>query len=46
MNFIEGLLGISPDGGSGTTELICLVAIAIAALSMLAPRYFRRLLTT
>ena len=33
MDWIERLLGISPDGGDGTTEMIYVVAaIAVAAL--------------
>jgi len=30
MDFIEGLFNISPDGGSGATELLFLVAGLIA----------------
>jgi len=39
--FIEQLLGVSPDGGSGLTE--CAVALTILALTML-PLLRRRLL--
>jgi len=38
MSFIESLFGISPDGGSGTFELL-LMLIPIAALAV---RAFRR----
>jgi hypothetical protein len=37
MHFIEALLGISPDGGSGTLEL-WLFAIPIAGILYLAHR--------
>jgi hypothetical protein len=32
MDFIERLFGISPDGGSGATEILWLLAFAAAAL--------------
>lgn len=31
MDFIESWFGVSPDGGSGLTELLWLVLIAVAA---------------
>lgn len=31
MNFIERLLGISPDGGSGATEVVYLATFLLAA---------------
>ena len=50
MDWIERILGISPDGGDGTTEALFVVAaIAIAGLVIAAtPRfrpYARRVLT-
>jgi hypothetical protein len=39
MDFVEELFGISPDGGSGATEFMVLVAIAAAIfVSVLAIR--------
>jgi hypothetical protein len=37
MNFIEQSLGISPDGGSGTWELL-LLAVSILAIATLASK--------
>jgi hypothetical protein len=39
MSFIENLLGISPDGGSGTFELLLvLIPIAVVAARAFARR--------
>ncbi len=40
MNFIELWFGISPDGGNGTVEILCVVALAagVAALVGLGRR--------
>ncbi len=35
MNFIETIFGVSPDGGSGATELLFVIA-AIAVVAALA----------
>jgi hypothetical protein len=40
MSFIESLLGISPDGGSGTFELLLiLIPVAALAVRQLARRF-------
>ena len=44
MNFIEKLFGVSPDGGSGTLELLLLVAPLIAVLAIAALARRRRIL--
>lgn len=38
MAFIEMLLGVSPDGGDGTTELIYLTLIAVVAAAFVYAR--------
>ena len=38
MDFIERLLGISPDGGSGATEAVILLALALTVLVALSSR--------
>jgi hypothetical protein len=43
MDFIERLLGISPDGGNGSTEVIVLAAIAFVAVALLRWSHLRRL---
>jgi hypothetical protein len=30
MDFIERVFGLSPDGGSGTFELLCFTAVTLA----------------
>lgn len=45
MDWIEKLLGLSPDGGSGATELTIIVVLAAAAVAIavgLAARRGRR----
>ena len=41
MDFIELWFGISPDGGNGAVEVVCLVAVAagVAALVGLGRRF-------
>jgi len=43
MDFIERWLGVSPDGGNGTLEMFCLVAVVGGALFFIGRR---RLLTS
>ena len=44
-DWIEEVLGVDPDGGSGSTETLFVVAFLIAtvALSALAARSYRRI---
>lgn len=43
MHFIEQLLGVSPDGGTGLTEIAVVAAVVSGALLVLARRLmFRR----
>jgi hypothetical protein len=42
MDFIERLVGISPDGGNGSTEVIVLAAIAFVAAALLRRSHLRR----
>jgi hypothetical protein len=44
LNFIERLFGVSPDGGSGTTELIYLVVAGIVVLSYIGRKHIRTFL--
>jgi hypothetical protein len=41
MDFVERLLGISPDAGSGTTELILISLPLLVATLIIARRYGR-----
>jgi hypothetical protein len=41
MNFIERLLGLSPDGGNGGLELVLVVGIGAAMLMAVARRSAR-----
>jgi hypothetical protein len=38
MDFIERWLGISPDGGDGSTELLYIVAIAVVLAVLVGRR--------
>ena len=38
MDFIERLLGISPDGGSGFTELVILLALIVMGAILVRSR--------
>jgi len=38
MDFIEQWFGISPDGGSGATELLYVIVVAFIVLAILARR--------
>jgi len=38
MDFIERWLGVSPDGGNGTLELLIFVALAASALFVVSRR--------
>jgi hypothetical protein len=42
MDFIERLLGFSPDGGSGLTELSLVLVPVIAVAFLITRRYLRR----
>jgi hypothetical protein len=41
MDFIERILGVSPDGGSGATEAVLVIVVAVIA-GLLAWRRFGR----
>ncbi len=34
MDWIEQLLGVSPDGGNGATERMCLVVLAVVVAAL------------
>jgi hypothetical protein len=38
VNFLERILDISPDGGSGSVELLLLLTPAVTVLVALAPK--------
>lgn len=38
MHWIETILGFSPDGGTGTTELLYAAAAAVVAIGLLGSR--------
>ena len=38
MDYIERWLGVSPDGGNGTLEMLVLVALAASALFVVSRR--------
>lgn len=40
MDWIETLLEVSPDGGSGATEMLC--AVALASITLVVAGYLRR----
>jgi hypothetical protein len=42
MDWIERLVGISPDGGDGSTEMFYLVALVAIAVLILGRTYFVR----
>ncbi|HTH03753.1 MAG TPA: hypothetical protein VL882_25930 [Vicinamibacterales bacterium] len=42
MDFIERILGVAPDGGNGSTELMILVIIACVAAAVLQRRHLLR----
>lgn len=42
MNFIETLFGFSPDGGSGATELLWIIALAVIVAAVMMWRKGRR----
>lgn len=44
MDFIEQWFHISPDGGSGVLEAVCIPAFAVMALACCLPRLIRRAL--
>ena len=35
MDFVEQLFGISPDGGSGTTEAVVIILLTLAVVVLL-----------
>ncbi len=41
MDFLEQVFGISPDGGSGTTELLFLILPILVAAFVMVRRYRR-----
>ena len=43
MDWIERLLGISPDGGDGSTELLFLLAAAVVVTMIFGRSFFVRL---
>jgi len=42
MDFIERILGVAPDGGNGSTELMIIVIIACVATAVLQRSYWLR----
>jgi len=42
MDWIEQLLGVSPDGGSGALEAVYLVVLAFGVMAMVRWRRVRR----
>ena len=42
MDFIERLIGVSPDGGNGTTELMFLAALLLIVGVVKFKREFRK----
>jgi hypothetical protein len=44
MDFIERLFGISPDGGSGVTEMLLMLAPLVAGVGAVLGRRFVRVL--
>lgn len=42
MHFIEQWFSVSPDAGTGWTELLYVVAVVAAVLLIIAGRYVRR----
>jgi len=43
MNYIERLFGISPDAGSGLTEVVIMVALfGVLGLAFSLRKYFKR----
>ena len=45
MDFMERLFGISPDGGSGTFEMLLIAALVLIALVAIFRRRLRRLVS-
>jgi hypothetical protein len=46
MNFLEQLLGVSPDGGSGAYELLLFVALMAVVVARMIGRYRTSRLST
>jgi hypothetical protein len=44
MDFIEQIFGVSPDGGSGSLELLYVASIVVAAVFAIYALYRRRTL--
>ncbi|MBO0902391.1 hypothetical protein [Jiella sonneratiae] len=44
MDFIEQWFGLSPDGGDGSTEVLCLVAVVVLVAVIAGGRHVSRAL--
>jgi hypothetical protein len=42
MDFIERLLGVSPDGGNGSLELLYIVTLILIVCTLAVPPLYRR----